>query len=90
MNAQSRAIAFGTALPVQAPSPVPGLGPDGRVSTIAAWPQGQFSPVPVGHTVGSALATSLALLRLCADEIEQRGGRATVIRSHIAECEPLV
>jgi hypothetical protein len=55
----------------------------------ARWTDGLLSPVPKGHTVQSALATSLALLRLCAAEIEEQGGSAGGIRQHIAEVEHL-
>lgn len=55
----------------------------------ACFPAGLFSPVPEGHTPQSALATSLALLRLCAGMIERNGGSAKAIRQHIADVEHL-
>ena len=56
----------------------------------AAFPAGLFAPVPDEHTVRSALATSLAMLRLYARERENMGLNAGPVRDHIAVCEPLV
>jgi hypothetical protein len=54
-----------------------------------AWPHGIFSLPSEGHTAASALATSLAFLRMAATDMERRGENASALREHIASVEHL-